>query len=44
MKDKLTEWLKIEQQNLEKTIANAAIKYYTDRKTDANFQYDLKEN
>ena len=43
MKDKLTEWLKIEQQNLEKTIANAAIKYYTDRKTDANFQYDLKQ-
>lgn len=42
MKNKLTEWLKTEQQNIDKAISNAAIKYYKDHQSEPNFQYDLK--
>jgi DNA helicase-2/ATP-dependent DNA helicase PcrA len=42
MKNKLTEWLKSEQHNIDKAIANAAKQYYHDYKTEPNFQYDLK--
>lgn len=43
MQSKLTEWLKTEQQNIDKAIANAAIKYYNEHKLEPNFQYDLKQ-
>lgn len=43
MKSKLTEWLKTEQQNIDKIIANAAIKYCNEHKLEPNFQYDLKQ-
>lgn len=42
MKNKLTEWLKSEQHNIDKAIANTAKQYYHDYKTEPNFQYDLK--
>ncbi|MCH5598621.1 hypothetical protein [Niabella ginsengisoli] len=42
MKNKLTEWLIAEQQNIDKAIANAAKQYYHDHKTEPNFPYDLK--
>jgi len=43
MKNQLTDWLKTEQQNIDKAIANAGIQYYTERNTEPNFQYDLKQ-
>ena len=43
MKNQLTEWLKSEQQNIDKAIASAGIKYYTEHKTEPNFEYDLKQ-
>lgn len=43
MKNKLIEWLKSEQQNIDQAIASAGIKYYTDHKAESNFQYDLKQ-
>ena len=43
MKNKLLEWLKAEQQKIDQAIANAAIKYYNDHKSEPNFQYDLKQ-
>ncbi|WP_288445426.1 UvrD-helicase domain-containing protein [uncultured Chryseobacterium sp.] len=43
MKSKLTEWLRAEQQNIDKAIANAAIKYYNEHNSEPNFQYDLKQ-
>lgn len=43
MKNQLTDWLKSEQQNIDKAIASAGIKYYNEHKTEPNFQYDLKQ-
>jgi len=43
MKKQLTDWLKSEQQNIDKAIARAGIKYYDEHKTEPNFQYDLKQ-
>lgn len=43
MKNNLTEWLKAEQQKIDQAIANTAIKYYNDHKSEPNFQYDLKQ-
>jgi DNA helicase-2/ATP-dependent DNA helicase PcrA len=43
MKNQLTDWLKSEQQNIDKAIASAGIKYYNEYKTELNFQYDLKQ-
>jgi DNA helicase-2/ATP-dependent DNA helicase PcrA len=43
MKNQLTEWLKSEQQNIDKAIARAGIKYYNEHKIEPNFQYDLKQ-
>lgn len=43
MKNQLTNWLKSEQQNIDKAIASAGIKYYHEHKTEPNFQYDLKQ-
>jgi DNA helicase-2/ATP-dependent DNA helicase PcrA len=43
MKNQLTDWLKSEQQNIDKAIASAGIKYYSEHKTEPNFQYDLKQ-
>jgi hypothetical protein len=43
MRNKLTEWLKTEQYSIDKAIANAAIKYYNENKSEPNFQYDLKQ-
>lgn len=43
MKNQLTDWLKSEQQNIDKAIASAGIAYYNEHKTEPNFQYDLKQ-
>ncbi|WP_026945783.1 UvrD-helicase domain-containing protein [Algoriphagus marincola] len=43
MKNQLTDWLKSEQQNIDKAIASAGIKYYNEHKNEPNFQYDLKK-
>jgi DNA helicase II / ATP-dependent DNA helicase PcrA len=43
MKEKLIEWLKSEQDNIEKAIANAAIRFHRERKSEPNFRYDLKQ-
>jgi len=43
MKEELIAWLKNEQQNIEKAIGNAAIKYYKEHESEPNFQYDLKQ-
>lgn len=43
MKNQLTDWLKSEQQNIDKAIARAGINYYNEHKTEPNFQYDLKQ-
>lgn len=43
MKNQLTDWLKSEQQNIDKAIASAGINYYNEHKTEPNFQYDLKQ-
>lgn len=43
MKNKLIEWLKSEQQNIDKIIANAGIRYYNEHRNEPNFQYDLKQ-
>lgn len=43
MKNQLTDWLKSEQQNIDKAIASAGIKYCNEHKTEPNFQYDLKQ-
>ncbi len=43
MKTQLTDWLKSEQQNIDKAIASAGINYYNEHKTEPNFQYDLKQ-
>lgn len=43
MKDELKLWLKSEQNNLDKIIANSAINFYEKHKDMGNFQYDLKQ-
>jgi DNA helicase-2/ATP-dependent DNA helicase PcrA len=43
MKNQLSDWLKSEQQNIDKAIASAGINYYNEHKTEPNFQYDLKQ-
>jgi DNA helicase II / ATP-dependent DNA helicase PcrA len=43
MKKQIKEWLKSEQGNLDKIIANAAVAFYNDFKDKPNFQYDLKQ-
>ena len=43
MKEELKTWLLSQQDNLDKVIANASIKYYNSNKNNANFQYDLKQ-
>ena len=43
MKRQLTEWIKAEQRNVDEAIANAALKYYQEHKSEPNFQYDLKQ-
>lgn len=43
MKNQLNDWLKSEQQNIDKAIASAGIKYYNEHKSEPNFQYDLKQ-
>lgn len=43
MIDQLTNWLKAEQDNLDRILASAAGKFFNDHKTNANFQYDLKQ-
>lgn len=43
MKNRLTEWLISEQSNIDRAIADAAIRYYKEHKNEPNFQYDLKK-
>jgi DNA helicase II / ATP-dependent DNA helicase PcrA len=43
MKEQLKTWLLSQQDNLDKVIANASVKYYNDNKGKPNFQYDLKQ-
>ncbi|MCF2489690.1 UvrD-helicase domain-containing protein [Dyadobacter sp. CY347] len=43
MKEKLKLWLKSEQGNIDKAVADASIRYYHEHKSEANFRYDLKQ-
>ena len=43
MKIKLKEWLILEQDNIDKAIANAGNKYYVEHQMKSNFQYDLQQ-
>ncbi|MEA5461972.1 UvrD-helicase domain-containing protein [Arcicella sp. LKC2W] len=43
MKEQLKLWLKSEQNNLDKIIANSAVVFYNEHKGNPNFQYDLKQ-
>jgi DNA helicase-2/ATP-dependent DNA helicase PcrA len=43
MKEQLKTWLLSQQDNLDKVIANASVKYYNNNKGKPNFQYDLKQ-
>lgn len=43
MKEQLKEWLKSQQNNLDKIVANAAVSFYNEHKEKPNFQYDIKQ-
>lgn len=43
MKEQLKTWLVTQQDNIDKIVANASVKYYNENKTKPNFQYDLKQ-
>jgi DNA helicase-2/ATP-dependent DNA helicase PcrA len=43
MKEQLKSWLLLQQDILDKVVANASVKYYNENKTKLNFQYDLKQ-
>jgi DNA helicase II / ATP-dependent DNA helicase PcrA len=43
MKEQLKLWLKSEQNNLDKIIANSAVAFYTEHEGNPNFRYDLKQ-